>query len=87
MMLLQGKNYSTFFILLQNQPIRIGPDHLACPYCQKTFLKKWHADAKKHIRSHTGEKPFECPLCGQTFSQKSNCNTHIRKFHPETYQY
>ncbi|XP_035239377.1 zinc finger protein 341 isoform X3 [Anguilla anguilla] len=49
---------------------------LKCNFCEKTFTKNF--DLQQHIRSHTGEKPFQCIVCGRAFAQKSNVKKHMQ---------
>lgn len=52
-----------------------------CLQCNYTSSGK--TDVVKHIRKHTGIKPFQCPHCSHTASDKSNLNRHIfRHFTP-----
>ncbi|RUS84203.1 hypothetical protein EGW08_008043, partial [Elysia chlorotica] len=46
-----------------------------CEYCNKQFSKNF--DLQQHIRAHTGEKPFQCIVCGRAFAQKSNVKKHM----------
>ena len=36
----------------------------------KAFADSFHL--KRHRMSHTGEKPYECPECGQRFTQRGS---------------
>lgn len=33
---------------------------------------------KKHMMVHTGEKPYSCWICGQSFRRKETRDTHVR---------
>ncbi|XP_044524699.1 transcription factor HIVEP3 [Gracilinanus agilis] len=54
------------------------PGKYICQYCSRPCAKP--SVLQKHIRSHTGERPYPCIPCGFSFKTKSNLYKH-RKSH------
>ncbi|XP_054439767.1 zinc finger protein 236 [Pteronotus mesoamericanus] len=47
-----------------------------CSYCPKSFKKP--SDLVRHVRIHTGEKPYRCDECGKSFTVKSTLDCHVK---------
>ncbi|XP_069751434.1 transcription factor HIVEP3-like isoform X2 [Narcine bancroftii] len=54
------------------------PGKYICHFCSRPCAKP--SVLQKHIRSHTGERPYPCHSCGFSFKTKSNLYKH-RKSH------
>ena len=50
--------------------------NLKCAECGRDFPN--YSSLTRHVRTHSGEKPYSCDVCGKSFSQLSSLNAHRR---------
>ncbi|XP_053699812.1 gastrula zinc finger protein XlCGF9.1-like [Synchiropus splendidus] len=53
-----------------------GRPSCRCPVCGRDCFKM--SALQKHLRIHSGERPFVCPTCGRSFTQHVHMTEHQR---------
>ena len=59
--------------------IREGRRREICQLCGKTFQDKFAL--RQHMAVHTGMRPFRCPVCHGSFTQKGTLVRHLKLLH------
>ncbi|KAH8661075.1 hypothetical protein BGZ61DRAFT_369795 [Ilyonectria robusta] len=58
-------------------PVKNADGKLPCPHCTKAYLHAKHL--KRHLLRHTGDRPYMCVLCRDTFSRSDILKRHFQK--------
>ena len=67
------------YFILQIEPIRTSDGGWKCPFCPK--IMNYGFMIRKHIKTHTGEKPFVCKYCNYSAIQKHHLKNHYQNKH------
>jgi len=56
-----------------------GKTYFQCQVCGKNLFRR--CTYVRHMRIHTGEKPFTCHICGKQFRAEPQIQRHVREVH------
>lgn len=73
-----GKKYATRTRVKNHESSHVKK--ATCEVCGKQFVHKHSLE--RHSIVHTGEKPYQCSICGLRVSQSSALKRHMDKVHP-----
>ncbi|PWA28110.1 hypothetical protein CCH79_00018244 [Gambusia affinis] len=56
--------------------VKPKPFPCSVPGCERRFSRS--DELNRHVRIHTGQKPFQCTICARSFSRSDHLTTHTR---------
>lgn len=49
-----------------------------CSFPDCNYVTTYVKDLQRHVRTHTGERPYTCPHCNKDFNRSDKLRVHIR---------
>lgn len=71
-----AQNSNPYFMIKRSAARKTPLNLQECDVCEKSFRRV--CDLQRHVKVHTGEKPFSCSVCTKAFTQQGNLKTHMR---------
>ncbi|XP_034020383.1 early growth response protein 1-B-like [Thalassophryne amazonica] len=56
--------------------LKVKPFPCSVQGCERRFSRS--DELNRHVRIHTGQKPFQCAICARSFSRSDHLTTHMR---------
>lgn len=75
---------ATLMAHLSEEHVGKGKDSYTCQWdnCDRTFRSR--QKVLRHLQSHTGHRPFVCPVCEQAFGEAAPLAAHMRRHAQES---
>lgn len=64
---------------------KVKPLRFQCEYCNRIYPNKYTFEA--HLRSHTGDHPYQCGQCKSKFARATTLRTHMISVHQQERPY